>query len=317
MSQEKLVNLWLTIAAFIFLAVGFVIKNLDCEMVWEWVCESKDFIGFLCSELGIAFFVALILIYTFEKNSRELDREETEKKVAKISENLFNAIYGRYIPDVVFSEVERSLFSTDIVRVNYSIDYMLVKIDNENNENNKISEKDEKSHFFCEINSAYILKNITDKEIRHTVVSKIEMPIDKELKNNVCFESFTLDGDELTKSDFGSCISTTEDENHMVFKKEVIIGPRSKVDIKMGLRTIRRKTDQEVWSSRLPSNGMTIRVHCPPSVNVQANGNHSTELKYRKISNNSLAKIQEWSIDGGIFPYQSIIFWWQDSENLL
>ena len=260
----------------------------------------------LTLELGIAGIIALILIFTFEKVTKTEREEATEKQIQDITQNLFNAIFKRYIPDSVFSEVERSLFTSDVIRTNYNVDYHISDVD----EIKDFPSQDTSNHLRCSITSSYDLKNITDKEIEHTIKGFIELPIDESLQKFVKFTEFSVDN-EVQNIDTKDNTNTGD---HIVLTNKVKIGPKSKVSIKSRFITIKRKVDSEIWSSRIPSDGIKITVSSPPSITVKASANHSSKLNHSKRNDSNIIRSQEWSINTGIFPHQSIIFWWKDSK---
>ena len=258
----------------------------------------------LTLELGIAGIIALILIFTVERLTKEEREKATKGQTQEIAVNLFNAIFKRYIPDSVFTEVERCLFSNDVVRTGHTIYYHISAVNNIDG----FPEKDKQSHLQCDITSQYELKNITDKDIEYTVKPHIELTIDERLQGFVKFTSFSIDSIDKDVT----CAKNTG--THMILNKTIKIAAKGKVSITTKSVTIRRKIDSEIWASKIPSEGMKIIIASSPSIKVEASANHSTELVHDTISKNNDLITQSWSINSGIFPHQSIIFWWKDSK---
>jgi len=268
--------------------------------------NESEFLRLLLLELGIAGIIALILIFTIEKITKEEREKATKSQIQDITENLFNAIFKRYIPDSVFSEVERCLFSSDVVRTNYRVDYDIGDISQINN----FPDDDKQNYLACSIRTSFDLKNISDKEIEYDVRSFIELPMDEKLQKFVNFQSFSVDN-----VDIGITGVEKSDGSHTILTKSVKIGPKSKVSIVTKYATIKRKTDSEIWASLIPSDGIKIAISSPPSIQVKASANHSTKLIHSLISSTNIITKQEWSINTGIFPHQSVIFWWSDSTH--
>ena len=121
--------------------------------------------------------------------------------------------------------------------------------------------------------------------------------------NEVCINGAPLAEDLLIKG-----MSRTD--QHVIFRHDVDIPAGAKVDIRTRSVLIKKKTDAEIWCSRLPSDGLTLTVSTPTKgLTVKASANHSEALQ-QKLDNPVTRK---WVLDFGIFPYQSIIFFWQPS----
>lgn len=287
-------------AKYVYITLFFVSLGL---LTFSHYLDKNLFWHLLTLELGIAGIVAFILIFTIERLTKEERENATKKQIQSITKNLFHAIYGRYIPDSVFSEVERSLFSCDVVRTNYQINYAISAV----SQIPEFPTEEAKEHLMCSITSRYDLKNITDKEIKYDIRSFIELPIDKELWQFVKFSEISIDG---TSCD----ISTENTDSHIVLTQMARIGPKSKISVITKCVTIKRKTDSEVWASIIPSDGIKMTVSSPPHIEVKASENHSTALNYSLINESNIITTEEWSINTGVFPHQSIIFWWKDLE---
>ena len=63
----------------------------------------------------------------------------------------------------------------------------------------------------------------------------------------------------------------------------------------------------EVWSTRIPSDGLTLSVRHPTNLQVDATANHSQKLDPLLSQPN----IHKWKLDHGMFPFQSVVFWWK------
>ncbi len=87
---------------------------------------------------------------------------------------------------------------------------------------------------------------------------------------------------------------------------EVELKGSSEIEIYMDCSMIKRKVDMEVWSSRVPSEGFTLKVNTPSGIKVNATANHFEQLQKRDGANGLVT----WKLNYGIFPFQSVIFWW-------
>ena len=256
----------------------------------------------LLHELGFAGVVSVILIFTIEKFSRERHKLAAETLLDRINQDLFRAIYKRYIPEAVFEEVEKCIMMGSVYRESHELDYTIDAFAED------VDAELSASSFHCTAQTSYKLRNLLDQDVRHTVTILLERPLEARYDawctvNEVCINGAPLTEDLLTKG-----ISRTD--QHVIFRHDVDIPAGAKVDVRTRSVLIKKKTDAEIWCSRLPSDGLTLTVSTPTKgLNVKASANHSEALQ-QKLDNPVTRK---WVLDFGIFPYQSIIFFWQPS----
>lgn len=264
----------------------------------------------MLKELGFALIIAIILIFTVERVSRQKHEEAADRLVEKINKNLFNAIYKRYIPNEVFAEVEAALLKSDVLRDKYEINYALAEIDHKNFPN--LREDDLKNHLQCTLLSSFNIQNITSKTIDYTVALHLEVPIEERLREYVKISEMEIDGValkpyELEKDEYFKITDT-----HLIFEKVISIGPSEIKEISMKAKTLKRSTDMEIWASRVPSTGMRVQVSVPETFRVEATANHTQALRKKKMAD---ANSTIWYLDHGIFPFQSVVFWWQPEKS--
>ncbi|MDP1634267.1 MAG: hypothetical protein Q8L69_06255, partial [Gallionellaceae bacterium] len=67
----------------------------------------------------------------------------------------------------------------------------------------------------------------------------------------------------------------------------------------------------EIWTSRLPSDGFKLTVSMPgKDIKVFAKALHFEKIV--PILSNDVTK--SWELKHGIFPFQSVIFWWHSDQ---
>lgn len=257
------------------------------------------------SEVGVAGVIALVLISSIEKFTKSKHQRSADKQIKAIKENLFYAIYQRHIPPEVFEEVERCLLMTNIVRREYRVHYSLSPITPKDVEGKNVSDEDVSQHLFCSIYTSYVLHNITGNPTEAPVELFLEKPIDETMHQFVRIESVKIgNNEEITEGKEPEIVSTSQ----IGIRRSTTIAPNGHVKITVKGRTIKRKTDMEVWSSRIPSDGITVQVSAPECIQVEANANHSRTLSHEMIDH---GKTHVWELRHGIFPFQSVIFWWK------
>jgi hypothetical protein len=253
------------------------------------------------TELGIAGLVALVIIITIERFTRSKHQLAADRLIDRIKRNLFDAIFKRHIPAEVFEEVERCLLTNNIVRRNYSVNYSIRSIPDEEVNKGAISKADADSHLFCTVSCRYELHNITDGITKAPIELHLELPIDEALRKFVEIEELRIDN-SITQIN-----KKPDTASHRGSMNEVTISANGSVKVSIRGKTVKRKTDMEVWASRLPSDGMKLQVVAPPTIRVNAVANHSSSLTYEVLDN---GQTHVWELERGIFPFQSIIFWW-------
>ncbi len=100
-NPEVKIDGWVYLTIF---CISLLFLVISAHYHSEWPVLSPFF-----KELGVAGVIALILVFTIEKFTRQRHEKAANTLVEKINNNLFHAIYKRYIPEEVFSEVEKSL----------------------------------------------------------------------------------------------------------------------------------------------------------------------------------------------------------------
>ena len=302
---ELTIYLVIFVVSILFVAAGLLIKYLykDADDFWSLMAP------FFLSELGIAGIIALVIISTIEKFTKKRHEKAANKLISRMNINLFHAIYGRYIPSKIFEEVEKCLLNSRVLRTDYSIDYSLNYITDDEAREHQITPQDKDNHLFCGVFSRYKLTNASARYVKHLVEIHLELPIDKSMKrfirvDNVKINDVAIDEKVITDS----CRYT---DQHLIFSHPVRIPQGGEVSVSMNCHTIKRKLDAEVWASRIPSDGLILRVTMPEGLHVKATANHSEPLEMDSIDN---GKTHIWQLNHGIFPFQSVIFWWKATE---
>lgn len=271
---------------------------------------EASLITIMLKELGFALIIAIILIFTVERVSRKNHEEAADRLVEKINKNLFNAIYKRYIPNEVFAEVEAALLKSDVLRDKYEVNYALSEIDHRQFPD--LERSDIETHLHCTLLSSFNIQNITSKAIDYTVALHLEVPIEKRLRKHVEICEMEIDGAslkpyELEKDEYFKITDT-----HLIFEKVISIGPSQTKEISMKAKTLKRATDMEIWASRVPSTGVRVQVSVPENYQVEATANHTQALRKKNMAD---ANSTIWYLDHGIFPFQSVVFWWQPKKS--
>lgn len=284
---------------FIFLiSIVFILLYVIFKDIWPVIAP-------LLKEIGTAGLIALVVIFSVERYSRNRHAKAADALVDRMNRNLFHAIYNRYIPEEVFVEVEKCLMHNGVFRRGHEINYTIQNIDSDLEDEQGKKTVDCTKHVKCLAQSRYSLENLTNGSIQHKVKLVLERPIDPKWNDYCDIMSMKIGGRDLSTQEIDQYSSKTEVQ--LVFEFPITIPPNGKVEITSVSTLLKLKTDSEIWTSRLPSDGIKLTVSMPnKDINVNASAMHSEKLV--KVLDNQVTK--SWELKHGIFPHQSVVFWW-------
>ena len=249
-------------------------------------------------DLGFAGIISVILIFTVERVTRTQHAEAARALLQKISSDVFQAVYLQHVPPEVFAEVEKSLFRAEVVRSEYEIDYALSNLITPD-----FPEKD--FYFSCNIFSRYRVKNLRKEPITWNMQIFLEAPLDPALLPLTNITGVQIGDRSLSQEEIRERQRT--DTNYVSLSYPVKLTAGGSEWIAMNCTTTKRKVDTENWASRIPATGLKLSVTSPDGVDVRAVSNHSENLRaYHGVNRNT----RVWELNHGIFPFQSVIFWW-------
>jgi hypothetical protein len=292
-SENWLVYLIVGIFSVLFILISIVLKD-------TWPVVSP-----FLKEIGFAGIISLIVIFTVERYSRNRHAKAADDLVDRINKNLFHAIYNRYIPEEVFVEVEKCLMHNSIFRRGHEINYTIQNLEADVEDENGKKTVDCSRHVQCLAQSRYTLKNVTGGQITHHVQLVLERPIDPKWNDFCEIKEIKISGRALSKEEIDQYSQKTEAQ--LIFDYEISIPPNGQIEVTSESTLLKLKTDSEIWSSRLPSDGIKLTVSMPSKdISVNASAIHSEKLV--KILDNPVTK--SWELKHGMFPHQSVVFWW-------
>ena len=274
----------------------FLVGVLLLIVAYNLIKEGLFF--YLCKEVGFALIVAIFLVFTIEKFTREHHQAAADELMQKTHKNLFHAIYKRYIPEKIFEEIEKSVMESDVMRSRYELDYT---IEQHHSRGDLVT---------CTAQSSYILESVVDAPVEYRIVIQLELPIEKEFHQECSIDELMIDGKPISPQELK--LGIDRDSDYCTLIHTLKMNARGKYKIASKSRLIKKTTDMEVWASRIPSDGLQLTVSTPNKfLDVSATAKHSQKLEVRL--NNDVTK--KWDLPYGIFPYQSIIFWWKPKTN--
>ncbi|PXF62563.1 hypothetical protein [Kangiella spongicola] len=276
--------------------------------------EGYPTIKIFLNNAGTSGFVAVLLIYTVEKFSRQKQQNAANKLAEELNRDVVQAVYKRHIPKSVMTEVEKCLLQSNISRENYEVIYTIkeMKIGNAFGElDENIITEIAKKYYLCEIILKYSLKNISTTKQKHTVEFNLESPIDPEYKALVKIRKMKIGENQLTEDEIAES-SNTEGDDQVSFSREVVLDPGETIVVQGEGSLIKQHLDSELWVCMQPTEGMRLTVsNNIEGLNVYAKANHFQELESVCNDNSTLI----WMLPYGIFPYQSVTLWWECDSN--
>jgi len=292
-----------------FILAGLLIENAsDTPPHMSFIQSNLTWIR-LCSELGVAFLIALTVMLTIEAASREEFSKTVNKKIAEIQENVIKATFSRSLPKALVDEVDRLILRTDFIRRNHRGIYNLrIRKAMEISPNLGTFEVVE-----VVIITDYVIKNVSgvlkDYEIRYEID---KLPL-LELEDVARIESVQVDGKEvldLEKDTSDTKGITRSDYLDKFTYKIKNMKPDSEVRIVTKSTQFKSLDAQEIWRTFLPSDGMNLRVTLPEDrLTCKARAMNRVELT--KMPSNEECGHHEWDLNNPVLPYQGIVFWWR------
>lgn len=304
-SKHDKTNHSFTILIFVigvlFIAGHYIAIGQSGEEGWI----LKSFL-YVIKDVGIAFIVSVVVLYAIEILTHRNKERATDKLVKDINKNLFGAIYNRYIPDIIFNEVERCLMANGVVRSNYRVVYTLKK------KNEGIDVPD--GYYLCTLRSRYKLKNIAGGPVDEIVRARLELPIDDNLHKYVKFCKAKIDGQTLNESDIEK--HSSSDKNNTTFSFKVTVPPEG-LEVDLQGQMLKKLTDQEVWTTSYPAEGLELIIISPLDCKVKAFANHSKSSQVEEDRENISDDAQKYELklNYGIIPFQSFVIWWSSDES--
>lgn len=255
----------------------------------------------IVKDVGIAFIVSVVVLYVIEISTHKKRELAAEKLARKMNEDVFKAVYHKYIPPIIFNEVERCLMGSGVIRSEYRVTYALRK------------SKDEllKNHYLCTLRSRYMLKNIAGGPVDEIVRARLELPITKELHTFVKFTKVIIGERELSEEEITNAL--VSDGKNKTFSLEVLV-PLGGLNVDVHSQLVKRLTDQEVWTTSYAADGIELTIHSPSDCRVEGFANHSKSkhvIEDREVLDEGVRKY-ELKLNYGIIPHQSFVIWWSN-----
>lgn len=252
-------------------------------------------------ELGMAMLIAICLVISIEAVTRQRHHQAAQKWQEDAHQNIFKAIFNRYIPEAVFAEVEECLLRNKVYRDGYEITYTLSEFCP------STASMLAAGHYIADVKSTYKIVNMTDRKIVHDLLTSLDVPNESAYVSYTEITSYKVDGVEQLES----CVKA-DSKGICSASVKVTLDAKGTAQILMTGRTVKRKIDSETWASRIPSTGITVFVTAPDNVEVTCIAKNSHPIIQNEARN--FAKTKVWELNNGVFPHQSVVMHWNGTK---
>lgn len=316
---ELAIYIIVVLVAVILMITGIVLRVKNPEPANAFIA------GEFLKDLGFAGIIAVIIIFTVEVFNKRRQRKEVEKltdwaqefierTTKQIKRDVLVAVLRRFVHKSVVDEMDRCLRAAVVYRKNLVITYTLHVLGGTVSRPNQIKTTTQDVHpdqqysdrLKCEMHTTYDLHNWSTQSVTHTVCLDVERPLEASLKKLCKITAIEIGREALTQDKIKENSSWTT--AHLQFRRDIEIPEGKTIHVSTTAVTVKQKTDMENYVCYLPTSNLTLIVGCPKrDLDVQAVANHSQNLIPRTAPN-EYSKL--WQLEYGIFPHQSVTFWW-------
>jgi len=305
----------------VFLIVAAVLLDAYREATAEFVTRTTHSLFWtkpetwivVLKELGFAFLISLVISVGIEESSRIEFNQTVNDRIREIQLNVFRSTYGLDLDPKITNEIEALVLQSPFVRSKYEANYKIQLFParwlNPNCPSNIRVAKVHSTVF-------YTVKNISKRDQIYEVKKNVEKSPIQELKPLTRITGVTIGGRIMSAAQLLAADERIEDsEFQKCFSEIVTIRSGESLDVHIASETIKFEDDNEIWTSLIPSDDMTLRVEFPAEVRKCAAGAiHRSPLIEYGAADGALTR--EWRIREAVLPHQGISFWWHCSADV-
>lgn len=254
----------------------------------------------LLKELGFALMIAVVLIFSVDRFTRQRHERDVNQWLALVSNDLFRAVLQRSTPENLYREVEKSLFYRDYFRRDTAIAYTLRKFSAPDGE---VPDAKKERFRKCNVHFHYTVVNVNqaNRNIVYPLTLVLDVLDDPDLSRFNKIIAVEVNGRAIP-------IDERIEGNLLRFEHPIEIGRGESIRVRCEWSQVVKDEDQEVWSSTDPTDGVTFTVNTPDGdLTVLGDSMHSEALS--TLQRNEVAVT--WELRHGVFPYQGIYFRWK------
>ncbi|MCG8607362.1 hypothetical protein MJD09_20570 [bacterium] len=310
----KLRYVGIGMAALLFLLLASFIEHLsspNAEM--SWILSNKTWIGFF-KELGIAFLIALLIIFTIDQHTKRMQQSEVRDQLEGIKRNVFEAVFGIRAPKSIRDRTFDLILGQSFFRTKYRILYQLELKEFERTDGSSVK------GILMHGHSSFTVENISNNRDTYTLNIEIQKPTIRAIKGleeHAHMPSVLIDGEERTARQPTDTDRTYFDQSDFrTHLYDVPLDPGQRAEISFSLSAIRGLDDQEIFLTFLPCDGMTLQLEVPPDLDTfGAFSLHEKEAN--RVKSYEQTGFYEWELRYPMLPYEGFLIWWRYSDSAI
>jgi hypothetical protein len=279
-------------------------------------------------DVGIAFLVSIILMWTLERVNKLRIQSEVRQYVHSVGENFFKAVYGRALPQELFEVIRQSVLNQSFLRSVYNIDITIQDLSDESiakvpkpvrellcsfkGKAQEIGVAPDDVVLFRST-AYYEVQNISGVPAEYHVVFEITKPFAGCCEGLCGVTSARIDGHEqITDDVLYRTPDAGDDPTRLRFSRRAVVGPGADIRVCLEAYSVRRRDDKEQWQTMIPCRRMNVSAEDMDGnkdlvISLDApllEGNERFAVKDPNTSKASLAVAQY------LLPYQGVTVTW-------
>lgn len=289
---------------------------------------AVDFLSVLFKEIGFAGIVAVILnisLEVFNRKRHALQTKETLKAIGNehakvreellenISKSIFQNVYKRNVPELIFSEIEEALLNCNFVRHNWDVTFLIEDVCGPvENVNYNGKDREERGLTKISVTQTYLVEKISDDTAEFTILLGIDF---KEQLKETC-KLISVKVDDIECSDQMAERPDSED-GAKTFEHRIVFpacnhGSKQtkKIEIKYSKYEFGPYGEQTL-NCAYPTTGLVVKALTPSGdYAIGAAAMHRREAEKRA----SDQYLSTYEMPFGILPGQGLWLSWQKSK---
>lgn len=272
------------------LLVGVILIGISHSIAYE------QYAHHFVRDVGIAIFVAYIVIITIEHRQRKELSDSINSFMGSTNEKIFSTILGIEFPQGMFDFVRDTVMRGTFYRTDTQVVYWIKKAD----DGGVVLEFDT-SHFVLNLSGSrqtYVAPFFVEKDLGANPPSSSARTIE-----------LHIDGKRISEPDLKKADAQWEDTDDFVrFNYKVELAPRQKLQIRIK-HTIMGKlaSDTEVWRSIVSCSGVDFIINFPKGMVIGVDAIHPDGFRETCRTDTVICG----KIARPLYPHNGFMFWWK------
>jgi hypothetical protein len=268
----------------------------------------------LLAELGIAFIVGTIVAVVIEQRAQRQSDVDHDRRRQQIEQDIFRHLFGFGLPQPIATELIGTIFNSTFTRSDFRVNWQF-------DEAPSSPAQRDVGNVNVLTTVSYLLTNTSrgaeDYVIKHYFENVV--PLSENVSGFV----------EVTCNAGGNHVCTKGEALRMITKRHGIrvgfelgkltVAPEVPVRVAFTYKTLRRRSDCEVWITTLPTLGVTLEVDVSPSLAAlvfQPDASHRSEPSADPSTMVAGSRLKRWEIKNGLLPFQGVVMYWRTEDQI-